>query len=136
MSRRRFTEREVVGIVARQVCRFDIGEHSFAAILCPVCHDPITAVDLPEIERDHDDAIGFGEGRDTPENCRFVHGHCHKTKTASDKARMAKADRQAGRTGQKARRDRKGGSSIQSRGFQTNRDGAWKKPMNGPAERR
>lgn len=33
---------------------------------------------------------------------------CHKKKTAGDVKRIAKAERQAGRTGQRARRDRNG----------------------------
>ena len=76
------------------------------------------------IEFDHVEARAFG-GRTSIENGRALCGHpfeCHKTKTAADLATLAKAERQAGRTGQFARRmARKGRGErplIQGKGFQ------------------
>ncbi len=42
---------------------------------------------------------------------------CHKRKTAKDKGDIAHIKALEGKTGQKKRRDERGGSSIQSRGF-------------------
>ena len=42
---------------------------------------------------------------------------CHANKTKTDVANIAKAKRLAGETGQKKRRDSRGGSSIKGRGF-------------------
>ena len=60
----------------------------------------------------------------------------HKEKTARDAKLIAKVHRLEGRTGQAARREKRGGGSIRSRGFQTNRDGAFKQRMDGSIERR
>lgn len=56
---------------------------------------------------------------------------CHRAKTRGDVARIAKAERQAGRTGQQARRKRNG-PQIKSRGF----DNTLRKRMNGKVEPR
>ena len=55
--------------------------------------------------------------RDVIENRRFYRWPCALKKTKADLAQIAKADRQAGETGQRARRDRRGSGLIKSRGF-------------------
>lgn len=108
MTRRRFTEREVVAIVARQlgIRRGPDGiEHAY--IICPVCSYPITDEQIACAEKDHDRAVSlFGE--DVPSNTRWLHYACHRAKTRQDVARIAKAKRQAGETGQRARHERNG----------------------------
>ena len=53
--------------------------------------------------------------RDVIENRRFYRWPCALKKTKGDLAKIAKADRQAGETGQRARRERRGSGSIKSR---------------------
>ena len=60
-----------------------------------------------------------------------VEDHADKTRT-EDMPRITKARRQAREVGQQARRDRRGGSSIPSRGF----DKRLRKKFNGDVERR
>lgn len=55
--------------------------------------------------------------RDVLENRSFYRWPCAVEKTRTDLAMIAKAKAQAGETGQKARRDRRGESLIKSRGF-------------------
>ena len=55
--------------------------------------------------------------RDVIENRRFYRWPCALKKTKGDLAKIAKADRQGGQTGQQARRERRGSGLIQSRGF-------------------
>ena len=52
--------------------------------------------------------------RDVLENRSFYRWPCALEKTRADLAQIAKGKRQGGETGQKARRDRRGGSSIKS----------------------
>jgi 5-methylcytosine-specific restriction protein A len=66
--------------------------------------------------------VAFG-GESTLENGRLLCRPCNAetgTETAKD---AAKADRQGGRSGQYARRQRAGGSRIKSRGFQEKPEG-------------
>lgn len=53
--------------------------------------------------------------RDVLENRSFYRWPCAVEKTRGDLAQIAKARAQGGETGQKARRDRRGGSSIKGR---------------------
>lgn len=55
---------------------------------------------------------------DSDDNLRPALKDPHKSKTKGDVARIAKAKAQAGETGQRARREKRGGSSIKSAGFQ------------------
>lgn len=138
MARKRFTEREVVGIVARQLGIFNLPFNGpFASIMCPICDNPIVTSEIPTIERDHEQAIGLG-GEDTPEACRFVHSWCHADKThTEDRPRMHKADRQGGGRGsQVARRAKRGGSSIQGRAMDGTVESGIKKRFDGTVERR
>lgn len=98
---------------------------------CDVCSETIAELNADgrwvkqrPFEFDHVKARGLG-GRTTEANGRAICGHpfaCHKTKSADDVERMAKADAQGGRTGQWARRaalKANGGKPrLQGRGFQ------------------
>ena len=72
--------------------------------------------DQSAVEVDHILPQGLG-GKSSLCNAQLLCGTHHKQKTAQDVKVMAKADRQAGRSGQYARRKRNG-SKIQSRGFE------------------
>jgi 5-methylcytosine-specific restriction endonuclease McrA len=65
----------------------------------------------PATEVDHvvPEALG---GPSTIDNAMLLCTACHARKTALDVKLIAKADRQGGRSGQYARRKRRGGSSI------------------------
>lgn len=137
-KRRRFTEKEVVSIVARQVAKFIYSDgHSAAVIICPICTRPIDDLEIPDIERDHIQPLGLG-GEDTPENSQLVHQECHASKThEEDRPRMHKADRQGGGRGsQYAKRKRRGGSSIPSRPMDGGKASRFKKKMSGEVTRR
>ncbi len=94
MTRRRFSEREVIETLLRQG----------AIIPCPGkgCIKLLELEDLDHIERDHYTPLALG-GEDLPSNCSYLHGECHARKTdgprhlkvAGDKSRIAKAKRLA-----------------------------------------
>ena len=131
-GRKKFGYRDLFRIIDRRIEIRQDESNSYAYVICPWCEMPIRSFHIKDIELDHDDSIGFGEGRDTPDNCAFMHGPCHKEKSRRDKARMDKADRAGGRRGsQYARRKRKG-SQIKSRGF----DKRYRRKMDGTVERR
>ena len=67
-----------------------------------------------QVEYDHKQSLGLS-GDNSPENFVALCGECHQVKTDMEKTVRAKADRQAGRKGQFARRKERGRSSIQSR---------------------
>ena len=75
-------------------------------------------------EFDHDLPVALG-GPSTEDNCKLLCGGHHREKTDGDVARIAKADRAGGRSGQKARRDRAKAEGryrpMKSRGFQGSR---------------
>lgn len=60
----------------------------------------------------------------------------HKAKTARDAKLIAKVHRLEGRTGQTARRAKRGGSSIKSGPMPGTRASGWKQTMGGNWERR
>lgn len=68
---------------------------------CALCGKPMTG--SVAIEFDHVIALGIG-GDDDPDNIVAVHKPCHRKKTDTDITRIAKCKRQAGKTGQRARR--------------------------------
>lgn len=130
-----------IDIESREKARFSAAQR-FAILLrqstdgisrCEVCNEVI-AVLSPDghwmkqrpIDYDHEKARALG-GRTHEENGRALCGHpfkCHKVKSASDAAMIAKADRMGGRHGsQYARRaERKARGlkpQIQGRGFRT-----------------
>ncbi len=82
---------------------------------CGVALDPVKerVVDEHVIPRKLAQAGAEGE-RDAIENRAFYRWPCALEKTRADLARIAKAAAQGGETGQTARRDRRGGSSIKS----------------------
>lgn len=90
-------------------------------------------------EIDHIKAQAMGGGNEL-ENLQLLCREHHLAKTAGDVGSIAKADRQGGRSGQYKRRTAakvKGKhKAIQSGGFQTNRDGAFKQKIGGEVVRR
>ena len=83
-----------------------------AHALCPKCFKPFAG----DVQFDHDIPLGL-DGPDYDEKPMVpLHAACHLLKTKSDVARIAKAERQAGRKGQYARRKRNG-SKLKSKGF-------------------
>ena len=113
MTRKRFTEREVIQTLLLQG----------AVIPCGKCRVQIGFDDLKKVERDHKWKIAMG-GPDTPENCAYLHGPCHAEKTdglpattyGSDKHETAKVNRIA-----KGGKKRKG-RQIPSRPFQKKKE--------------
>jgi len=83
-------------------------------------------------EYDHIQPVALG-GDNSVENVQLLCRQCHADKTAADVKAIAKADRMAGRSGQKACRDRAKAKGkhrpIQSRGFQTGRNGPFKQTL-------
>jgi hypothetical protein len=115
MNRVRFSQRAKEGVIAGQDG------------ICPLCNCELSGA----IEWDHRLPIGLG-GADEIENIQAVHADCHlHLKTKADVKRIAKAKRQAGETGQWARRKRNG-SKLQGRGF----DKALRKKLDGTIEAR
>ena len=108
--RKRFSEREVLKTLLLQGVVITCGH--------PQCNRPITLEDVGSVERDHTTPRAL-DGPDTPENCTYMHGSCHKQKTDGekhtvvngDKHKIAKAERIAG--GGRKRR----GPKMKSRGF-------------------
>ncbi len=96
--------------------------------LCDLCGDKIKAG--VQWVAGHIIAHGLG-GRTTLDNAQVECSGCSKGTQKSDAGICAKADRQATRTGQQARRKRNG-SRLQSRGF----DKSLKRKLNGKTERR
>jgi 5-methylcytosine-specific restriction endonuclease McrA len=92
MSRKRFTERQVVETLLLQG----------AVIRCPRCKQCLLLEDVPAVEREHFLEIALG-GADTPANCFYSHGPCHSVVTngrklnraGSSKNKIAKAKRMA-----------------------------------------
>ena len=127
MTRRRFSEKDVLLTMLLQG----------AIIPCGRCRIAIIREDLAEVERDHFLPLALGGG-DTPQNCSYLHGACHKEKTngrpattyGSDKGNIAKA-RRLSKGGRKRR-----GAAIPSRAFANSKDGPFKTKMSGTTERR
>lgn len=104
--------------------------------ICWMCEKPVPMTGRGEVVYDHRIPLEAG-GTDDDENIYPLHySPCDKIKTAQDKKTIAKAKRQAGETGQQARRKQapltRKPSRLQSRGF----DGRFKKKMNGEVVRR
>ena len=112
-ARKALTRTEIILLCQRQAS---------GPILCGCgCGEPLD----PVKERVVDEHViprklveeGSEAERDVLENRRFYRWPCALTKTKVDLAKIAKADRQGGETGQRARRERRGSGLIQSRGF-------------------
>ncbi|MEM6900312.1 MAG: HNH endonuclease signature motif containing protein [Pseudomonadota bacterium] len=104
-------------------------EVMMARALCPGCFKPFKG----KAEFDHIQALS-ANGADDTDNLQPLCPACHKDKTRTDNKRAKKNARLRGETGQRKRREARGGSSIQSRGFQTNRDSRFKQKLNGKIE--
>jgi hypothetical protein len=84
----------------------------------------------PEIDHVTPQALG---GSDEEGNLQVLGRHCcHVTKSAEDTRIIAEADRKSGRSGQWARRKKRGGSMIPKRGF----DKRFRRKMDGTVEPR
>jgi len=95
---------------------------------CYLCREKIKIGQLFEVEHVIPWALSLD---DSDDNLKVAHTVCHRTlKTGNDVARIAKAKRQAGETGQQARRAVKGGS-IPSRPFQKTKTTWPKRPFKG-----
>lgn len=82
MTRRRFTEREVLECLIRQG----------AVIPCKRCRLALTVEDAKSAEREHLHEIGL-DGSDTVENCAFSHAECHRAVTHGNGATFAGSSR-------------------------------------------
>lgn len=81
---------------------------------CAVCKQKLSGMARPEF--DHILPLGLG-GDDEPENLQPLCKKCHRRKTDADVPQIAKSKRQAGETGQRARRLRGATPKIPSRPF-------------------
>lgn len=104
---------------------------------CEACGLPLVLDDEPaSIEWDHEIPLALGGAHDAA-NIRPLHAHCHSLKSAEDAGRVAKSERQSGRSGQQARQAAgRRAHVIASRPFPTNRSGPFKKRLDGEVERR
>lgn len=80
------------------------------------CQHCCITLGLDDYHFDHVVPVALG-GENTAENLQVLCFGCHAKKTADDVARIAKADRMAGRSGQQARRKKRGTGQIKSAGF-------------------
>lgn len=78
MTRRRFSEREVVEVLIRQG----------AIIPCRRCRLSLKVEDAKQVEREHLHELALG-GPDTVENCVFSHKDCHAVQTNGNGATTA-----------------------------------------------
>jgi 5-methylcytosine-specific restriction endonuclease McrA len=115
VSRRRFTEREVLTTLITQG----------AVITCPRCKEPLLLGQMIDREHFHELALG---GKDEPQNCFYSHAECHSivtngtkaTSVGSSKHKIAKTKRlEAERLGTEPEKPKRQWPSrpIQSRGF-------------------
>lgn len=90
-------------------------------------------------EIDHVKAVALG-GTNDPDNLRLLCRAHHAEKSKSDVAEIARADRKGGRSGQYSVRKRAKAAGkhrpIKSAPMPGTKASGWRKPMNGPAERR
>lgn len=99
-------------------------EHGRRCHLCPGKIDETRE----KWEIEHVIPLALG-GEDEPENWRPAHAKCHLAKTREDVAQIAKAKRVE-------LRHRGSPQRKSSRPMPGSRASGWRKPMNGPAERR
>lgn len=88
--------------------------------LCQGCGVRLVGGDY---EFDHITPVALG-GTNDPENIQVLcttHSMCHQKKTADDVVRIAKADRQGVRSGQQAKRKKRGTGQLQGAGFRGHR---------------
>lgn len=87
MSRKRFTERQVIEALIR----------TGHEIRCYRTKEVITLETVKRLEREHVTPLKFG-GADDPTNAAYSLGDAHKMQTKKDKAAFAKVDRILGLT--------------------------------------
>jgi hypothetical protein len=127
MTRRAMKEAEVFEILLAQDTKI------YCAV--PWCRKPILS--RADCQRDHYTALKLG-GEDVPGNMQYICLDCHNKKTngtkattaGSDKARIAKVKRIT--SGGRKRR----GPKLKGRPLPANRDGKFKKRMDGKVELR
>lgn len=99
----------------------------------------VEGCDKPAKEFNHKKGVAFGGG-DGPDDIEHICVEHHKPHTKDVTQRALKADKQAGRCGQYARRKKAKAAgkhrSIKSPGFQTNKNGRLKRKLDGTVERR
>jgi len=100
------------------MCQRQTGAPILCGCGCGVPLDPLNerVIDEHVIPRKLAE-VGLEAERDDLENRRFYRWPCALEKTRADLARIAKAKAQGGETGQQARREKRGGGTIKSRGF-------------------
>lgn len=96
---------------------------------CQQCGIPCDGAEGADYHHDHVTPVALGGSNDI-ENIQILCFACHAQKTADDIERIAKADRQGQRSGQGARRKKRGTGQIKSAGFK-----AWRK-FNGDVVRK
>lgn len=84
---------------------------------CAICGEKPRA-----FEYDHVVEL-WASGTNGPENWQALCRACHADKSAAEAKHRAKMHRCRGKTGQRARREKRGGSSIKSAGFQKKPEG-------------
>ncbi len=87
MSRKRFTERQVIEALIR----------TGHTILCYRTKEVITLETVKRLEREHPTPLKLG-GADDPTNAAYSLSEAHKAQTKKDKAAFAKVDRILGLT--------------------------------------
>ena len=86
--------------------------------ICWFCTKPVPMRGGELVRYDHRIPVEISQD-DSDEGIYPIHREpCDRLKTAADQARIAKTRRMAGEKGQAARRQKRGGSSIKSAGFQ------------------
>ena len=135
MSRKRFTEREVLRTLVLQGAKIPCG-CSLMPDPFPKCGLFLTLDDLKTpkgVQRDHTTPLALG-GPDTPENCGYWRQPCHDCKTDGGKSKATTygSDRHAIDKTKRLRGETCAGpkQKIRSRGFPKKPDGAkhnWKK---------
>lgn len=78
MTRRRFSEREVIATLI----------HQGVEVRCYRTKEPITLESVKRLEREHVHEVGLG-GADEPENCRYSLSEAHAIVTNGTKATSA-----------------------------------------------
>lgn len=100
-----------------------------ANALCPKCFKPFGG----DVQYDHEIPLGLNGADHDEKPMTPLHEGCHAIKTKKDIARIAKANRQARKTGQQARRARRDRPLLQTRNTlsrdERNKLKAWKESL-------
>lgn len=109
-KRRRATPRQIADMLIRQEGRCNL----CPTILADVSVRPIMLMERFDV--DHVIALAF-LGAQTPDNLQCLCRPCHLAKSRTDNREAKKGARIRGEKGQRARREKRGGSSIKGGGF-------------------